>query len=260
MPAAPGDEVDRLFWLVARVPASATVHTIRNGDAFCGTTDPLVPQPRLWVDRWRDEAPHAIEPCPACEELVICTRTSGAIASLEVFSGRSPRQGRRVLDRLTELEPPPPTGGVWSYSVQIFRHRFDDGIGDLVVVWRCFDEQLERALQPDQLLAQLVAGVELLAANGSRQQAWARRNHLPAEQLALQLYDMVPGWFERLEAHLLIDRFDQQRLTLLVAYLREVQPLLFEEGHRVTRAKEWKTIRTVAGDALAGLRHPTKRW
>jgi len=78
-------------------------------------------------------------------------------------------------------------------------------------------------ISPEELLSQLVEKVDLFAADPSEQEAWARANDYPAEEIALQFYDAMGTFLARLREHRLIDAADVAALEELKDYVSGVQ-------------------------------------
>jgi len=113
-------------------------------------------------------------------------------------------------------------------------------------------------ISPEELLSQLVEKVDLFAADPSEQEAWARANDYPAEEIALQFYDAMGTFLARLREHRLIDAADVAALEELKDYVSGVQSNLFADGSHVIDASEWKRVRELAATA-ASLRRPPAR-
>ena len=60
------------------------------------------------------------------------------------------------------------------------------------------------------------------AEDETEQEAWADRTGFPVDEIILQLADMVPGWFPRLQEHHLLDESQEQELLALRDYLGSV--------------------------------------
>jgi hypothetical protein len=105
-----------------------------------------------------------------------------------------------------------------------------------------------------RLLSHLAEDVALVAASPEEQEAWASRNRFPAEEIALQLYDVVPLWCRTLREGGMIDAGDEAALAGMNEYLQQVQGRLFLDGPTVTAAPEWAAVRRLASSALDRLR------
>lgn len=110
-----------------------------------------------------------------------------------------------------------------------------------------------RDLSGNELLAQLAGMVALVAAPASEQETWALTEDVPAEEIALQLYDSVPGWFDRLRDEGLIRPEAERALVQLVTLLDDRQALLFRDGPYVTNDPAWTGVRDTANAALLAL-------
>lgn len=111
-------------------------------------------------------------------------------------------------------------------------------------------------ISAEELLAQLDEEVALLVASTEEQESWARRTGFPTEEIALQLYDSVPGWLDRLRQNRLIDSADERSIAELIDYMKATQTQLFKDGPFVTSAPEWQKVRELASIALQALRRP----
>jgi hypothetical protein len=111
-----------------------------------------------------------------------------------------------------------------------------------------------KSISPSQLLDQLIGQVGLLAAPSHVQEDWARKSQFPAEELALRLYDSVPGWIPRLREAGVLSEAGARCLQNLRDYVESVQPGLFEDGPCVSSAPEWETVRRLATETLATVR------
>lgn len=74
-------------------------------------------------------------------------------------------------------------------------------------------------ITPLELRQQLTEFVELLASPGDEQVAWLVANRYPAEEMAEQYFDAVPGWFPRLRAHDLLGPAAERALTAVSEFL-----------------------------------------
>lgn len=111
-----------------------------------------------------------------------------------------------------------------------------------------------KSISPEQLLDQLLDQVRLLGASAPEQERWARKNLFPAEELALHLYDSVPGWIARLREAGVLNEAGERCLRELRDYVESVQPCLFGDGPYVSSAPEWRNVRHLASEALALIR------
>lgn len=102
----------------------------------------------------------------------------------------------------------------------------------------------------EQALNQLIGFVELLLASPQEQEAWARLERFPSEEMALQLYDVVPLWLPDLKSSQWIDDVTEASVLALVEKLKAKQVHLFCDGPEVTDAPEWKEVRSLAVTAL----------
>ena len=113
------------------------------------------------------------------------------------------------------------------------------------------------ALNPipiQELLWQLIETLDVLLADVSEQEAWAGgfRVHVPPEEMALEFYDEVPMWFDRMRSESVVDEQDEARLMDLRAFLLANQSRLFGSWLEPD-ATEWGTVRELAGAARTGL-------
>lgn len=72
------------------------------------------------------------------------------------------------------------------------------------------------------MLGQLRETVERLASPAEEQVRWLEENHLPPDELALELDDEVPGWFTRLESLGLLSEDAKASLLALNARLGQI--------------------------------------
>ena len=116
-------------------------------------------------------------------------------------------------------------------------------------------------ISPAELLVQLKEMVDLIIASAAEQEAWAEAGNVrvPAEEVALQLYDAVPAWFQRLTETGMIDQADREALGALERYIQSVQGKLFScDG--VAEVPEWERVRELARNSLSLLcRSPSEK-
>jgi hypothetical protein len=117
-------------------------------------------------------------------------------------------------------------------------------------------------ISPEELLAQLDEIIALFLAAPREQNRWVDETNVPAEEMALQFYDTMPFWLNRLQECGLTDEADETALRELFEYVQGVQSQLFIDrehfvgGWYVTDAPEWQRVRELATVALASLRRP----
>jgi hypothetical protein len=96
--------------------------------------------------------------------------------------------------------------------------------------------------------------LELIAASTAVQEAWAKATLVPSEEIALQFYDSVPLWLQRLRESHLIEPHTESTLVELKAHLERHQTKLFDDGPFVRDSSEWKSARALASAALVDLK------
>lgn len=111
-----------------------------------------------------------------------------------------------------------------------------------------------------ELLRQLREVIELLAADGTDQLAWLTAEDVPADELMLQLDDVVPAWLPRLQQAGLIPVQAAGAIQNLLDLLHSLRwdSSLWQDAAVNTRA-EWKRIRGLAHEALSELPTPRDR-
>lgn len=114
-------------------------------------------------------------------------------------------------------------------------------------------------IAPEELLEQLTEYVMLLGSSREAQLCWCNDSGFPPEEMALQLYDAVPGWFDRLRLHGLMSADCERALEGLSRFVREVQPALFAGDDGLAGDQSWPRVRELAESAAALLRSDADR-
>jgi hypothetical protein len=115
------------------------------------------------------------------------------------------------------------------------------------------------ALPQDRALTLIEEHLALLLASPEEQEAWARAERVPAEEIALQYYDAVPLWLTGLRERGSIDSAGERALNRLNDYLLRVQAELFLDGPHIARAPEWELVRELAAVAFDTIRRPSSQ-
>lgn len=108
-----------------------------------------------------------------------------------------------------------------------------------------------------ELFRQLREFVELLSADGSDQISWLLAQHVPVDELLLQLDDAVPAWFPRLERAGLIDTKAKSALQSLLDFLLSLRwdKALWQDDALGNRS-EWQQVRERARQTLSEMEDP----
>jgi hypothetical protein len=115
---------------------------------------------------------------------------------------------------------------------------------------------------PGQMYLRLEEALELLAASGQEQEAWARLPssfRVPPDEMRLQYLDLIPSLLYLYREGRLIDDADEASLLRLESFLMQrpsddVKPYSSWSGF--AESTEWVRIRELATAALASLRRP----
>jgi hypothetical protein len=113
-----------------------------------------------------------------------------------------------------------------------------------------------RDISERELFLQLRDSVELLAAQAPDQMAWLLSEHVPVDEMMLQLDDAVPAWFPRLEAAGLIGPNAENALRSLLDFLLSLKDTALWQDDALDDAPEWRQIRKIAGQTLSALDAP----
>lgn len=110
-----------------------------------------------------------------------------------------------------------------------------------------------------ELFRQLRELVELLTADGPSQLSWLLAQHVPVDELMLQLDDAVPAWLPSLERAGLIDTKAKSALQSLLDFLLSLRwdKALWQDDALGNRP-EWQQVRERARQTLSEMEdhHP----
>jgi hypothetical protein len=111
-----------------------------------------------------------------------------------------------------------------------------------------------------ELFQQLREIVERLSADGPDQVSWLQAQHLPVDELMLQLDDAVPAWFPRLERAGLIEASAKSALQSLLDFLISLRwDKALWQDEAVESRPEWQQARLLAHGTLSKLDDPHRR-
>lgn len=111
-----------------------------------------------------------------------------------------------------------------------------------------------------ELFRQLREFVVLLSADSSVQLPWLQAQHVPVDELMLQLDDAVPAWLPRLERAGLIDTGVKSALRVLLDFLVSLRwDTALWEDDAVSDRTEWQQVRQLARQTLSELDDPRHR-
>jgi hypothetical protein len=115
-----------------------------------------------------------------------------------------------------------------------------------------------REIGERELFRQLREFVELLAAEAADQKAWLCSEHVPVDEMMLQLDDAVPAWFPRLEQAGLIGTQAENALRSLLDFVLSLPSAkALWQDDALDDAPEWQQIRKIAGHTLSVLDAPS---
>jgi hypothetical protein len=111
-----------------------------------------------------------------------------------------------------------------------------------------------REVSPQELLGQLREMVELIGADAADQLSWLLAEHVPVDELMLQLDDAVPAWLPRLEQAGLIDAQAESALQSLLDLLKSLgwDKALWQH-EALTNRPEWQQVRELARRTLSAI-------